>query len=92
MESLLALVSGTNWARMQEMKQSAFTALYHKSGRWWIGRVEEVPGANTQGRTLREVRANLKEAVRMVLAAQKEIRRRQEAGTIVRERLAVTIE
>ncbi|MGA9725474.1 MAG: type II toxin-antitoxin system HicB family antitoxin [Candidatus Binatus sp.] len=35
----------------------------------YIGFVKALPGANTQGRTLRETRANLKEAVALVLEA-----------------------
>jgi predicted RNase H-like HicB family nuclease len=35
----------------------------------YIGFVEELPGANTQGRTLSETRANLKEAIALVRAA-----------------------
>lgn len=35
--------------------------------------VQELPGANTQGATLEEARANLKEAVEMVLQANREL-------------------
>ncbi|OFW08598.1 MAG: hypothetical protein A3G20_02710 [Acidobacteria bacterium RIFCSPLOWO2_12_FULL_59_11] len=35
----------------------------------YIGFVEELPGANTQGATLEEARANLEEAVELVLEA-----------------------
>jgi len=35
--------------------------------------VEELPGANTQGATLEEARKNLKEAVAMVLQANREL-------------------
>ena len=49
-----------------------FKAVYEQVGEWWIGYVEELPGVNTQGRTLEEVRENLKEAVRLVLEAQRE--------------------
>jgi predicted RNase H-like HicB family nuclease len=35
--------------------------------------VEELPGANTQGATLEEARGNLKEAVEMVLQANREL-------------------
>ncbi len=31
--------------------------------------IEEIPGVNTQGRTLKEAKENLKEAVQMVLEA-----------------------
>ena len=45
------------------------TAVFKKVRGGYIGFVEELPGANTQGRTLRETRANLKEAVALVLEA-----------------------
>ena len=47
--------------------QREFTAVIEKKGRWYVGTVEEIPGVNTQGRTLAEVRRNLKEAVTLVL-------------------------
>ena len=46
-----------------------FTAVFEQDGDWWIGYVEELPGAHTQGRTLDEARDNLKEAVQMILDA-----------------------
>lgn len=46
-----------------------FTAVFQKVREGYIGFVEELPGANTQGRTLRETRSNLKEAVKLVLEA-----------------------
>ena len=39
----------------------------------YIGFVEELPGANTQGATMDEVRENLKEAVQLILDANREI-------------------
>ena len=45
-----------------------FTAVFGRDGDWWIGYVEELPGANTQGRTLPEARENLKEAVALVIS------------------------
>jgi predicted RNase H-like HicB family nuclease len=39
----------------------------------YIGFVEELPGANTQGATLEEARANLQEAVALVLEANREM-------------------
>lgn len=46
-----------------------FTAVFEQDGDWWIGYVEDLPGANTQGRTLDEARDNLKEAVQLVIEA-----------------------
>jgi predicted RNase H-like HicB family nuclease len=39
----------------------------------YIAFVEELPGANTQGATLEEARENLKEAVMLVLEANREL-------------------
>jgi predicted RNase H-like HicB family nuclease len=49
--------------------QLQFTAVFEKVREGYIGFVEELPGANTQGATLDEARANLTEAVRLVLEA-----------------------
>ena len=68
--------------------EHTFTAVFEQDGDWWIGYVEELPGANTQGRTLEEARTNLKEAVRLVLEANRELARREVAGRdVVREAL-----
>jgi len=50
-----------------------FTAVFEQEGEWWIGYIEELPGANTQGQTLEEVRENLKEAVQLVIEADRDI-------------------
>ncbi len=49
------------------------TAVFQKSPYGFIGYVEELPGANTQGKTLEETRKNLVEAIRLVLEANKQI-------------------
>ncbi|MBZ5542360.1 MAG: type II toxin-antitoxin system HicB family antitoxin [Acidobacteriia bacterium] len=50
-----------------------FTAVIQKRGRWYVAYVEEVPGANTQGRTLAEARRNLREALRLILEANRQL-------------------
>ena len=50
-----------------------FTAVFEQDGDWWIGYVEELPGANTQGATIEEARENLKDAVVMVLEANRDL-------------------
>ena len=50
-----------------------FTAIYKKSGKWYLGWVEEIPGVNTQGRTLKETKENLKEALSLILETNKKI-------------------
>ena len=71
--------------------QNQFTAIFEKDGEWWIGYVEELPGANTQGATLEEARENLREAVAMVLEANRELAEREiEGRSVVKETLAIT--
>jgi predicted RNase H-like HicB family nuclease len=54
-------------------KPMKLTAVFQKVKGGYVGFVEELPGANTQGRTLAEVRRNLVEAVELVLAANREL-------------------
>ncbi len=46
-----------------------FTSVIEKRGKWYVAYVEELPGVNTQGRTLTEARRNLKDALELVIAA-----------------------
>jgi len=68
-----------------------FTAVFRKVREGYIGFVEEVPGANTQAATLDEARANLHEAVEMVLQANRELIEEAAAGAelVIREPLKV---
>lgn len=67
-----------------------FTAVFERDGDWWVAFVEELPGANTQGRTLEEARENLKDAIVMVLKANRDLARRETAGRdVIREELSV---
>lgn len=69
-----------------------FTATYQKRGQWYLGWVEEVPGVNTQGRTLRETKTNLREALRLVLEANREILSREfRTEKPIRESLKITL-
>jgi predicted RNase H-like HicB family nuclease len=53
--------------RVGEKIQREFTSVIEKRGNWYIGYVEELPGVNTQGKTLKEVRENLKEALCLII-------------------------
>lgn len=69
-----------------------FTAVYEQVDEWWIAFVEELPGANTQGKTLDEARENLKEAVQLIIEANREIAQRQFTGkNIIREELVIAV-
>ena len=65
-----------------------FTAVYMKVPEGYIAFVEELPGANTQGVSLDEARENLKEAVAMVLEANRVLAEETIVGSeVIREPL-----
>lgn len=59
------------------------TAVFIEVPEGYIGFVEELPGANTQGETLEEARENLQEAVAMILEANREVAELSLAGRVV---------
>jgi predicted RNase H-like HicB family nuclease len=71
--------------------QRDFTAVIEKRGRWYIGTVEEIPGVNTQGRTLAEVRRNLKEAVHLILETNRSLAAREHTSRAKREQITIHI-
>jgi len=67
-----------------------FTAVFQKVPEGYIGFVEELPGANTQGATLDEARANLAEAVELVLEANRVLAEESlEGQNVIREPLSL---
>ncbi len=71
--------------------ESRFNAVYEQVAGGWIGYVEELPGANTQGATLDEARDNLREAVHLILETNRDLARREAEGhTVIREPIAVS--
>ena len=63
-----------------------FTAVFEKVAEGYIAFVEELPGANTQGATLEEARANLKESVELVLEANRTLAEEMMKGKkVIRE-------
>jgi predicted RNase H-like HicB family nuclease len=67
------------------------TAVYEQVQGGYIGYVQELPGANTQGVTLEETRTNLNEAVRMVLQANRELAEQELKGrNVTREPFELT--
>lgn len=68
----------------------SLTAVFRKVPEGYIGFVEELPGANTQGTTLEETRNNLLEAIELVLEANRTLAEEELAGTeVIRESLAL---
>lgn len=68
-----------------------FTAVFRRVPEGYIGFVEELPGANTQGATLEEARENLLEAVQLVLEANRALAEEELNGVeAIRETLKVS--
>ncbi len=69
-----------------------FTAVYKKTGKWYSGWIEEIPGVNTQGKTLRETKENLKEALLLILAIGKTLSNKNFSGKkVIRESITVSV-
>lgn len=52
--------------------KDAYTAVIKKSGTWWIGWVEEVPGVNCQERTREELLETLQVTLREAIELNRE--------------------
>ncbi|MBE7467465.1 MAG: type II toxin-antitoxin system HicB family antitoxin [Planctomycetes bacterium] len=71
--------------------QREFTAVIRKKRGWYAAYIEEIPGVNTQGRTLKEARENLKDALRLILEVNRDLARKQAGGRVRREPLVVKL-
>lgn len=72
-------------------KSMEFTIILEKmdNGQWFC-QCEQVPEAVTQGTTIEEAKENIKDAIEMVLAAKKELTRKQFIGhRILRRKIAI---
>lgn len=71
--------------------QLEFSAVYRRVPEGYIAFVEELPGANTQAPTLDEARESLREAVELVLAANRALTEEDLRGAdVIREPLRLT--
>lgn len=71
--------------------ERTFEATIEKRDRCYIGWVDAVPGAFSQGRTIKEVQENLKEAVQLILESQQELRAKGMAGKILKRKIQVQV-
>lgn len=67
-----------------------FTAIYKKTKGWYVGWVEEIPGVNTQGKTLEEARENLKDALSLVLETNKMLSNKEAGENTIREHVIIS--
>ena len=58
-----------------------FTAIIEQgeSG-WFVGQIEEIPAAISQGETIEELKENLLDALRLILDTNKEITEKEYSG------------
>ena len=75
---------------LKHMAKREFTAVYQKRGNRYIAWVEEIPGVNTQGKTRKEARENLKEALLLILDANRRLAAKR-SKLIFREPLRVGV-
>lgn len=68
--------------------QKGLTAVFEQIGNDYIGYIEEMPGVNTQGSTLEETRANLQEALELIVEVRREMANEEQAGRkIIKEEI-----
>lgn len=67
------------------------TAVYEKHEDWYVAYIAEIPGVNTQGKTIEEARSNLEDAFQIFLEANRELAKRGISGKtdITEERFAL---
>lgn len=65
--------------------------MYIKRAKWYVGYVEEIPGVNTQGKTLAEVKRNLKEALALVLEANRALAHRAHGRKGIEEPISIAV-
>ncbi|MCK6621058.1 MAG: type II toxin-antitoxin system HicB family antitoxin [Calditrichaceae bacterium] len=70
--------------------ENTFTAIIKKINGGYVGYAAELPGANTQGETVEETLENLKEAIVLVLQANREITEATMGGEVIRETIKVS--
>ena len=70
--------------------RNEFTAIIEKDGDWYIAYCAEVPGANGQGKTIEECKANLAEAISLILEDRRQDATRGLPDDAIREVVAIS--
>lgn len=73
----------SRWARRIAPMHNEFTAIVEQDGDSFIAYSPEIPGANGQGRTSDEARANLGEAISLIVQDRREDASRGGAATLL---------
>jgi predicted RNase H-like HicB family nuclease len=89
-ENGLESVSSCDKKPLERILKMRLTAVFQEVPGGYVGFIEELPGANTQGADLNETRKNLVEAVEMILDANRQLAEEYIAGKkIIREPLLI---
>jgi predicted RNase H-like HicB family nuclease len=72
--------------------KNTFTGVFEKVEDWYVGYVQELPGANVQEKTLEEARESLREAIELILISNRELAEQELSGKdVIREEIKVNI-
>jgi predicted RNase H-like HicB family nuclease len=75
--------------------ETTFTAIFEEvpesEGGGYVAYVEELPGAITEGDTLDEARKNLKDAIAVLLPANRQLTGKAPEGRVTREKITVSV-
>lgn len=74
------------------MNKREFTAIYQKRGKRYRAWIEEIPGVNTQGNTKKQAQENLREALLLILEANRKLsEQHNDRAHVLRELLRVGV-
>jgi predicted RNase H-like HicB family nuclease len=71
--------------------EQTFEATIERRDKWYIGWVDAVPGAFSQGKTVKEVEENLKEAVLLIVECLREVWEVGAGGEVLKKKIRVTV-
>lgn len=72
--------------------ENTFNAVFEKVDDWYIGYVEELPGANVQEKTLAEAKESLREAVELIILSNRELAEQEILGkNVIREEISMNV-
>lgn len=66
-----------------------FTAIIERDGDWYIAYCPEIPGANGQGKTKKQARESLAEAIKLILEDRREDALRGVPPEAIRETITI---
>jgi predicted RNase H-like HicB family nuclease len=78
-------------SNIKVMKQRYHSIIRPDKRGWFVGWVEEIPGALTHGRSLEECRRNLKEALELVLETHRDDARQALDSSCIQEPIEIEV-